>query len=145
MLTNAVNNLNRASPFSSYHALMPTGLGLVLFFLIVGAIMVGMISGITIPYKIAGSPIARLVFLLLILYFAVIDPNPSNFIIALFLAFIYLGAIVPGSLYVEKKENYAELTEVREEQEGGNAEIASPDQLYRGPMSTQPLVYGEEN
>lgn len=110
--------------------------------------MVGLIPGVTIPYKFAGSPIARFIFLFIIIYLAVIDPNPSNFIMAIFLSFVYLGAMVPGSLYVanDKKktvEKYAELSEVREEQEGGNAEIATPNQLYQGPLASQPRVFGE--
>lgn len=121
----SINSMNN-SHYSSYHALMPGGIWLVVFFSIICSILVGIIPGISISYRFASSPIIRITFLLIIVYFAVIEPTPGNFIISIVLAFIYIGAMVPGSLFyiiesrkrrysvrpAEEYEEFAELPEI---------------------------------
>lgn len=85
-----------------------TGLLWTIFFLLLGAIMVGIIPGIEVPYALAGNWLFRLLYIALIVYLVVLNPNQMNTMIAVVLSIIYIGAVVPGSLFdkVEVKKEH---------------------------------------
>ncbi len=84
---------------TSLETLGKTGTFWVIFFLVVGVMMVGIVPGINIPYSISSMWGVRLLWIGAIFYLVALNPNQLNFMIAVILAMVYIGALVPNSLY----------------------------------------------